>query len=108
MQPYLFDPLFAAMALASLSGACLLMGSELRANRSAAAWLLLAAWWAACEVLWNTAPDAATALWLHRLAGPGFIFIAPLAMQFVFDMAEAPPPALRRLLPAAFGLAQRN
>ncbi|GEM_PF-6050828 len=55
-------------------------------------------------MLWNTASEASTALFLHRLAAPGFVFLAPLAMWLVHEVAETPPRSLARLLPAAFTL----
>jgi PAS domain S-box-containing protein len=104
VQLYTLVPLVAAMALASLGATALLMGPELRTNRSAAAWFGCAAWWAGCEVLWSCAPDARTALLLHRIAAPGFVFLAPLALQYVYEMTEVPSRPLRRLRPVAFSL----
>jgi PAS domain S-box-containing protein len=104
VQLYLAIPLFSAVALACLGGACLFMAPELRANRTSGAMLLVGAWWAGCEVLWDTASDASTALFFHRLAAPGFIFIAPLAIRLVLEVVETPPRALARLVPSAFAL----
>lgn len=104
MQPYLAIPLLSAMGLASFGGTCLLMAPELRANRTCGTLLLAAAWWAGCEVLWNTSSEVSTALFLQRLAAPGFVFLAPLATRLVHEVAEIPPRSLARLLPAAFTL----
>ncbi len=104
MQLYLVVPLLSVAGLAGFGSACLLMAPELRANRTSGVFLLVAAWWAACEVLWNTAPDASMALFFHRLAAPGFLFITPLAMRLVHDVMETPPRWLARLLSPAFAL----
>jgi len=90
VEPYLVIPLLAAVALSTLAGACLLMGIEQRANRIAALMLGLGAWWAGCELFWNLAPDAETALLFHRLAAPGFCFIGPFGMVLVLEAAETP------------------
>ena len=102
MHWYPAVPLLAAMALSALGGICLAMGTDLRANRAAAAMLLLGAWWAGCEVLWNCATDPETALELHRLAAPGFCFIGPLGMLLVLEAAEMPLRPERRFLAATF------
>lgn len=104
MEPYLVVPMLAAMALSTLAGACLLMGLELRANRIAAIMLGLGAWWAGCELFWNIAPDAETALVLHRLAAPGFCFIGPLGMVLVLEAAETPLRPKRWLIGGTFGV----
>jgi PAS domain S-box-containing protein len=104
VQLYLVVPVLALAGLAGFGSTCLLMAPELRANRTSGVFLLVGAWWAACEVLWNTAPDASTALFFHRLAAPGFLFIAPLAMRLVRDVAETPTRSLARLLTPAFAL----
>lgn len=99
---YLALPLFAAIALTSFGCVVLTWGHSRRPNRLAAFLLFGAAWWSICQVLWNAAPDATTALWLNRLSAPGWVFVAPLAVHMVLELTEVPAPLMRRLLPALY------
>ncbi len=67
-------------------------------NRYAAAIVFGGAFWAFCEVLWNRAEDAETALFYVKLSALGWIFIGPLGMQLLLEMAGRPKEPIRQLL----------
>jgi signal transduction histidine kinase len=102
MNAYLAIPLLAAVSLTASGSVILMMGIDQRPNRRAAVLVLATALWAFCEVLWNSASDPASALWLHRLSAPGWIFVAPLMMHLVVEVTVYPSDRLRSLLPPAY------
>jgi signal transduction histidine kinase len=101
---YLAVPLLAAVLAAGFGTGILMIGARERPNQVIAALHFGGAFWAGCEVLWNAAPDAQTALLLHRIAGPGWIFIGPLAVHLVCSVTEVRLPRLQRYVPALYAL----
>jgi PAS domain S-box-containing protein len=73
-------------------------------NRNAALLLFAGAFWACCQLLWNTAQDAHTALALVRLSAGGWAAIGPLSARFILSVTGAPAPRLRRALPVFFAV----
>ena len=102
MNFYLVVPLLSAIVSACFGAVTILMGPTQRANRAAGALMLGVAYWAVCEMLWNTASDPTAALWLFRLASPGFLFIAPLTADLVLSASEKPWSKLERGLPLLY------
>ena len=85
---YLVVPLLAAMLAAGFGAAILIIGPQQRPNRASAALLLGGSFWGACEVLWNLAPEAGAALWIHRLSAPGWVLIGPHAVNLACNVSE--------------------
>jgi PAS domain S-box-containing protein len=95
MNAYLAIPLFACTASTAVGSVILMMGVNQRTNRLAGYLLLGSGYWAFCEVLWNMADDAQTAMWLQRMAIPGWAFMAPIAVQLILELIEFPQRWLR-------------
>jgi signal transduction histidine kinase len=78
------------------------------ASRRGAALLLVSAYWAICETVWNLAGDAGAALIWVRASAPGWLLIGPVVLQLFLEAEGGPWPRLRRLVrplyAAAFGL----
>jgi signal transduction histidine kinase len=102
---YLLIPLFAATASTVLAVAVLAQDPRSRLNRRACLLVAGAAFWALCEVLWNTARDAETALALVRLSSLGWVALGPLGLEVLLEVAGRPAPRARRALPWLYGLA---
>ena len=105
MNLYLVIPLFSAIVSGCFGAVTILMGPTQRANRAGGVLMLGVAYWATCEVLWNTASDPTAALWLIRLASPGFLFLAPLTADLVLSASEKPWSTLERGLPLLYATA---
>lgn len=88
LNPYLVVPLAACTVSTAIGCVILMMGIQQRANRIAGYLLLGVGYWAFCEVLWNTAGDPVTALWLNRLSAPGWIFLAPLTVSLALEVQQ--------------------
>jgi PAS domain S-box-containing protein len=67
-------------------------------NRYASAIVFGGAFWAFCEILWNDTTDPDTAILLVKLSALGWIFIGPLAVQLLLEMAGRPKEPIRPLL----------
>jgi len=70
-----------------------------RGNRSAATLLYGGAFWAGCQLLWNTTQDPEFALRLVRLSAFGWAAVGPLGARFIVDVTGESAPKLRRALP---------
>ncbi len=105
MNPYLAVPLLAAIACFGLSAVILLIGVRQLPNRVSGALMLGSGFWAACEVLWNSAGDPTAALWLKRISAPGWIFLGPLAFHLMVSLASLEVGRLRRLIPVLYASA---
>jgi PAS domain S-box-containing protein len=102
MHPYVLLLCLAAAVSAVSAGYVLGAGSRHRAARPAAALLLASSFWAVCEVLWNLAPDAESALFRVRLSAPGWTFLGPILLHILLETSEREHPRLRRLLPLLY------
>ena len=69
-------------------------------NRNAALLLGSGALWAACEVVYNTRTDAATALIFVKASALGWAWAGPLSVRLFLDITGLPVPRLRRVGPA--------
>jgi len=101
----LLIPLFAATASTVLAVAILALDPRNRLNRRASLLVAGAAWWALCEVLWNTASDPQVALRLVRLSCLGWVALGPLGLDVLLAAAGRPAHRERRALPWLYGLA---
>jgi PAS domain S-box-containing protein len=81
MQPYHLLLAAASVISAACAGFIFAQAPRRRDAQMMALLLLGAAWWAACQVAWNLAPDAASARWAVRLSAPGWIFIGPVVLH---------------------------
>ena len=110
LNGYLLIPLLAAAVCTVLAVALVSEDPENPLNRRVGLLFAGSAWWAGCEVLWNTATDPGAALTLIRISSLGWIGIGPLALDALITVAEQPAPRARRALPylyavsAGFGL----
>ena len=105
MNGYLLIPLLAATASTIMAVAILIQDPRSRLNRRACLLVSGAAFWALCEVLWNSARDAETALALVRLSSIGWVALGPLGLDVLLEVAGRPAPRARRALPWLYGLA---
>jgi PAS domain S-box-containing protein len=104
MSAYLLLPLFACLASAILATALLARDARSRASRLAATVLLGGGLWSFCELLWNTAPDAETALALIKLSSLGWIAIGPMGLHLILEVIGESAPRLRRRLPLLYAV----
>jgi PAS domain S-box-containing protein len=88
MSLYLAIPLTASVLLFAFASTILAMSPNQVVSRRAALLLYGAGAWAFCEVLWNVAPDASTAMRIHRVALPGLVFVAPLGLSLIEQATE--------------------
>jgi len=112
VHPYVLVPLLSCIASTGLASSILARDPRQSANQKAALLIGGAAWWAFCEVLWNTTSDPAVALRWIAASTLGFCALGPLCLNLFLDLESAPAPRLRRALPflyatsvAWFGLA---
>jgi signal transduction histidine kinase/uncharacterized membrane protein YuzA (DUF378 family) len=101
---YLLIPLLAATASTVLAVAILALDPRGRMNRRASLLVAGAAWWALCEVLWNTATDPAVALVLVRLSCIGWVALGPLGLDMLLEVAGQRAERMERALPWLYGL----
>jgi PAS domain S-box-containing protein len=99
VNPYLLVPVTAATALVTLSCIVMLMGGDQRPNRRVATFGFTSAWWALCEIFWNSATTADTALLLHKIAAPGFVYIGPLTVHLLVTVTDAEDTPFARSVP---------
>jgi PAS domain S-box-containing protein len=96
---YILIPLFACIACSVMSTLVLLRNPQESTNRNAALLLGSGALWAACEVVYNTRPDAETALIFVKASSLGWIWVGPLSVRLLLDITVLPVPRLRRIAP---------
>ncbi|HTO68259.1 MAG TPA: ATP-binding protein [Myxococcota bacterium] len=105
MHAYTALQLFDVCALLVCATTILARDPRDRGNRSAAALLYGGAFWAGCQLLWNTTTDARFALALVRVSAVGWAAVGPLAARFIVDVTGESAPKLRRALPVFFAIA---
>jgi len=105
VAPYFLLPLVAALVCLACGVAIWLRDSDSTANRCAAALLAGGTHWGVCEALWTLAPDAATAEWLVRASGPGWIAVGPLCLHLFLAQESRTWRGIRRALPFTYALA---
>jgi signal transduction histidine kinase len=97
---YLLMPLASCIACSMLAVAVLARDTARVASRLAALVSICAAFWALCEVLWNSSRDPVAALWLIRLSSLGWMVIGPAILHLFLELTQQ--PLIRRpWLPAA-------
>ena len=90
MNLYLLLPLTSCIACSMLAMAILARDSRHRASRLGAAFALCGAYWAGCEVLWNSATDADVALRLVRMSALGWVAIGPITLHLFLELTSHP------------------
>jgi PAS domain S-box-containing protein len=73
-----------------LAVAILVRDTRRRASRLAVALAVCGAWWAGCELFWNTTTDAQAALFIVRLAAPGWLIIGPVVLHLFLELTAHP------------------
>jgi signal transduction histidine kinase len=102
VHPFVLIPLLSAFGAGALAAAIAAREPNQRANRLVAAILVCGAWWALFEVLYLTASDADTAMYLARLASVGGILLSPVALHLLLVVLPEPLLSYRRLLTAQY------
>jgi PAS domain S-box-containing protein len=74
-------------------------------NRQAALLIYCGAFWAVCQLLWNTAQDPAHALALVKLSALGWVGIGPLTTRFIITVTRVNAPRVQRALRVYFAFA---
>jgi signal transduction histidine kinase len=88
VNAYVWLLLLACVGSALTAGMLLARDSASRSNRSAAFLSLCNAWWAMCEVAWNTSTDPEVVMTLLRLSAFGWIWIGPTALRVILAATE--------------------
>jgi two-component system NtrC family sensor kinase len=97
---YFLLSLAACLASALSALAIYLRDPAHESNRVATLLVGGTAYWALCQALWTSTPSAESALLLHRISGPGWTFIGPLALHLVLSVTRSQDRRVRRgLLP---------
>jgi len=105
MPLYLLIPLFACVASAVLATAIFVRDPAHRANRLATLMVAGTSFWALCEVLWNSRSDPETARIFLRLSAVGWVFIGPLTLDVMREIAGDRTPRAQKALPFLYGTA---
>jgi PAS domain S-box-containing protein len=105
VEGYVAIPLFSGIASAMTAAAILARDARHRAHQLAALLIGGASWWAACEVLWNTASDPDVVLRWVRLSALGWAGIGPFTLHLFLEITGDPAPRTRRALPALYAAA---
>jgi PAS domain S-box-containing protein len=85
VHPYTLLLAISSMVSAACGGALYLAGRERRANQLAGLLFLGASLWALCYALSSLTSDLETARTLHRISGPGRLFIGPLTLHIAMQ-----------------------
>jgi len=101
MQPYIVLLGVAVLVNAFCAGLILSRDRNRLENRVVGTIHIFAGWWGLCEIAWNLAPDAATALGWMRASAPGWIFVGPLVLH-AFIALVGGTPTLRRVLATGY------
>ena len=104
MHLYLIVPMLACVGCAASAGMLLARASAYGTSRSAAQILVGGAFWALCEIAWNTSHDAVTALYLVRASAIGWIWLGPSVAQLFLELDPTVHPGRRRCLRASYAL----
>jgi len=104
MNLYFLIPLLSCLASATLGSALLARDPRHPANRRFALLMLCAAFWAGCEVVWNTQQSAGVALTLVRLSALGWVWVGPLGLQLFLELTDDGPSWVWRVLPLLYAV----
>ena len=104
MHHYVLIPLVACIVSAMLASGLLARNLPDSRNRLAALIVSGAAFWAFCEVLWNTHSDPDTVLWLVRASALGWVCIGPLTLHLFLNLTDAAAPRTRQALPVLYAI----
>jgi PAS domain S-box-containing protein len=108
MHLYLIVPMLACVGCAVSAGMLLARTSAYGTSRGAVQILVGGAFWALCEIAWNTSDDPETVLRLVHASALGWIWLGPSVAQLFLELDPQPRPgrrrALRRSYAAAAGL----
>jgi PAS domain S-box-containing protein len=105
MHPFLLVPLFACLGAAGMAGAIVARDPGQRVNRLVAIVLVCSAWWSLCEVVWGMAESAQTVRWLIKASSLGWLWLGPLSLHMLTEIAGDPKLRLRRIVPVAYATA---
>jgi len=105
MHLYLIVPMLACVGCAASAGMLLGRSAAYGTSRAAAQILVGGAFWALCEIAWNTSDDPETVLQLVRASAAGWIWLGPSVAQLFVELDPRPRPERRRLLRASYALA---
>ena len=99
MNLYLALPMIACVSLVALLVSMRARDPHHPVNRVGAVLMGGAAFWAFCEVLWNSASDPERVLQLVRLSSVGWVAVGPLSLHLFSELTHARSRWLSRGLP---------
>ncbi|MEN8181532.1 MAG: ATP-binding protein [Myxococcota bacterium] len=104
MNPYVWLLLLACTGSAITAGLILARDPASRSNRTAAFLSVCTAFWAMCEVAWNTSSDPRVVLTLVKLSAFGWIWIGPTALRVFLAASEDRSRRGARLVATGYAL----
>ncbi len=104
MDLYVLMPLAACITCSMLGVAVLARDTTRRASHLAAAVAACGAWWAGCEVVWNSVDDPELALFVIRLSALGWMPIGPIILHLFLELTNHPFTRRAWLVPALYAL----
>jgi PAS domain S-box-containing protein len=105
LKIFVLLPALSCVAYCVLATVILVRDSRHLANRMGAALCAAGAYWALCEVLWNSAHDGHTVLLLVKLSSLGWVTIGLIAMHLFLIVTSHPALRWRALMPSLYALA---
>lgn len=104
MHPYLIVPMLACVGCAASAGMLFARSTAYGTSRASVQILLGGAFWALCEIAWNTSTDAATAHAWIRASAFGWVWLGPSVAQLFVELESQPNPGKRRFLDVQYAL----
>ena len=104
MNPYLIVPMLACVGCAASAGMLFARSAAYGTSRAAVQILMGGAYWALCEIAWNTATDAGDARFWMRASALGWVFLGPFVAQLFLEREAQPSRARRRLLQSQYAI----
>jgi PAS domain S-box-containing protein len=104
VNEYVLLPLASCISSAMLSAWVLARDAGARPNRIGALLTGGAAVWAGFEVLWDTASDPETVLWMVRLSSLGWVAIGPIALHLFLELTGRSAQLIRDVVTPLYAI----
>ncbi len=105
MHPYLIVPMLACVGCAASAGMLFARSAAYGTSRAAVQILICGAYWALCEIAWNTRPDAESAHFWMRASALGWVWLGPSVAQLFLDLEPQPSRGKRRFVQSQYAFA---